>query len=63
MKKIIQDYTKDELSKLLKPAFRAKQIYNWIYVQYADSFGQMKNLPTSMREELEEKYILNPLKI
>jgi 23S rRNA (adenine2503-C2)-methyltransferase len=63
MKKIIQDYTKDELSRLIKPSFRAKQIYNWIYVQYANSFEEMINLPKSLRAELEENYMLNPLKI
>ncbi|NOQ32341.1 MAG: 23S rRNA (adenine(2503)-C(2))-methyltransferase RlmN [Helicobacteraceae bacterium] len=62
-KETVLSFTKEELSKLVKPSFRAKQIYNWIYVQYADSFEAMKNLPKQMREELEEKYVLNPLQI
>jgi 23S rRNA (adenine2503-C2)-methyltransferase len=63
MKKIILDYTKEELSKIIKPAFRAKQIYNWIYAQYADSFDDMQNMPKVMRQELSENYSLMPLTI
>ena len=61
-KKIIQDFTKEELSQLIKPSFRAKQIYSWIYHKYVDSFEEMKNLPKDMREKLDEEYTLTPLK-
>jgi len=62
-KPTILDYTKEELQSLVKPAFRAKQIYGWIYNSFVDSFEEMKNLPKALREELDEKFILNPLKI
>ncbi|RLA70380.1 MAG: 23S rRNA (adenine(2503)-C(2))-methyltransferase RlmN [Epsilonproteobacteria bacterium] len=62
MKKILQDYTKQELSEMIKPAFRAKQIYNWTYHKYASSFDEMKNLPKAMRADLEENFTLTPLK-
>lgn len=61
-KKIIQDFTKEELAELIKPSFRAKQIYSWIYHKYAESFEEMKNLPKEMREKLDEEYTLTPLK-
>lgn len=61
-KKIIQDLTKEELGEIIKPSFRAKQIYSWIYHKYVDSFDQMKNLPKEMREKLKEEYTLTPLK-
>ncbi len=61
-KKIIQDYTKEELAEQIKPAFRVKQIYSWIYHKYVNSFEQMKNLPKDMREQLEREYTLTPLK-
>ena len=63
MKEIIQDYTKEELSQIIKPSFRAKQIYSWIYHKHADSFEDMANLPKSMRAELDEKFTLKPLKM
>lgn len=57
------DYTKAELSDAVKPSFRAKQIWNWIYHQYATSFEQMQNLPKAMREDLAGRYDIMPLKI
>ena len=32
----IYDYTLDELKEKLKPSFRAKQVYNWLYKKYAN---------------------------
>ncbi len=63
LKESIMNYTKDELSKIIKPSFRAKQIYRWIYTSYVDSFDEMKNLPKDLRKELDDKYTLSPLKI
>ena len=61
-KTIIQDLTKEELAEQIKPAFRAKQIWHWIYHQYATDFEQMQNLPKAMREDLAGRYTLTPLK-
>jgi len=63
MKKKILDYTKDELAAELTPAFRAKQIYNWIYHKDAQNFASMQNIPKTMREMLEKNYIINPLEV
>ncbi len=62
-KKILLDLTKEELSQAITPSFRAKQIYNWVYAQYADDFDTMQNLPKAMRADLTERFILNPLRI
>ncbi len=59
----ILDYTKEELAEILKPSFRAKQIYQWIYGKYINSYDEMKNIPKEMREQLKESYRLNPLKL
>ncbi len=59
----ILDYTREELAQQIKPAFRAKQIYNWVYTKYADDFSEMANLPKAMREELSERFTLCPLKL
>jgi 23S rRNA (adenine2503-C2)-methyltransferase len=63
MKPCILDFTKEELALHVKPAFRAKQIFGWVYHQYADSFDAMQNLPKAMREELAQNYTIMPLKI
>ncbi|WP_331774956.1 23S rRNA (adenine(2503)-C(2))-methyltransferase RlmN [Sulfurospirillum sp. 1612] len=59
----ILDYTKSELSELIKPAFRAKQIYEWIYKKYVNSFEEMQNIPKSLRADLAEAYDFHPLQI
>ncbi len=57
------DFTQDELKKEIKPAFRVKQIYGWLYHHYVENWDEMKNIPKALKEELQEKYTLMPLKI
>src|SRR5438874_5960190 len=42
-------------------AFRAKQIYNWLYKQLATDFSVMTNLPQSLRNELVEEASIGPM--
>ena len=63
----IKSMTLPELSETLKalgqPAFRAKQLYTWLH-RGARSYGEMTNLPQSLRAVLEEKYpILAPVPV
>ena len=59
----IYDYTLEELKSELKPSFRAKQVYNWIYKKYATSYDDMKNIPNDLKENLKENYAIDILKI
>lgn len=59
----IYDYTLDELKEKLKPSFRAKQVYDWIYKKYASSYDEMKNIPKDLINDLKENYALNVLKM
>lgn len=59
----ILDMTKEELGQEIEPSFRAKQIYQWIYQKYADSFDEMLNLPKSLRSELSRRYSIMPLRL
>ena len=63
LKSSLMDYTQKELKELIKPSFRVKQIYGWLYHNYASSYDDMKNIPKSLKEELAQKYLVNPLKI
>ncbi len=63
IKPSLMDYTLQELANIVKPSFRAKQIYGWLYHHYTSSFDEMKNIPNSMKEELEKSYLVNPLTI
>ena len=62
-KQNIFDLSKEELSEIIKPSFRAKQIYQWLYQKYVNSFDEMKNLPKELKEQLEAQYYLDPLVI
>lgn len=59
----IYDYTLDELKEILKPSFRAKQVYNWLYKKYANSYEDMKNLPKELIEDLKTNYPIDILKV
>ncbi len=61
----IKDLAFAELEKLIvslgEKKFRARQIYQWLYVHNVRTFGEMKNLSKSMREKLHEFCELNLL--
>jgi len=63
MKPSLLDFTLKELTELVKPQFRAKQIYGWLYHQYAQNFEDMKNIPKSLKEDLSQKFVANPMRI
>jgi 23S rRNA (adenine2503-C2)-methyltransferase len=46
-----------------EPAFRARQLHEWIWHKQADSFPDMKNLGKKLITHLEENYTLNKIKI
>ena len=47
---------KEEMLAIGEKAFRSRQIYEWLHVKLADSFGDMTNLPKALRERLEREY-------
>ncbi|NQY78826.1 MAG: 23S rRNA (adenine(2503)-C(2))-methyltransferase RlmN [Candidatus Caenarcaniphilales bacterium] len=55
----------DEITDLIvslgHSKFRAKQIFNWIYLKSAKSFLEMSDLPKNLQEELEENYRIGSL--
>jgi len=59
----IYDYTLDELKEKLKPSFRAKQVYNWLYKKYASSYDDMKNIPNELKEDLKANYPIDVMEI
>ncbi len=62
----LYDLTFDDLTAQLKawgqPAFRAKQVWNWLYEQRVSSFDEMTNLPKALRERLQAEAALGSLK-
>jgi len=46
-----------------EPAFRAKQISEWLWMKSARSFEEMTNLPKALREKLNDMFSLNVVNI
>ncbi|MCE3038723.1 23S rRNA (adenine(2503)-C(2))-methyltransferase RlmN [Helicobacter anatolicus] len=59
----IYNFTLKELEEKMQPAFRAKQIYHWLYVKYTQDFDSMQNLPKDLKETLKKDYKIQHLEI
>jgi 23S rRNA (adenine2503-C2)-methyltransferase len=46
-----------------EPAFRAKQVYQWLWQKSAAHFGEMTNLSKELRTKLEEGFMISPVLI
>ncbi len=61
------DQTPESLAQWMKgkghPAYRAKQILEWAYIRRVDDIAGMKNLPSTLRAELERNFTLHPLRL
>jgi 23S rRNA (adenine2503-C2)-methyltransferase len=51
------------LSQLGQPAYRAKQIWQWLFHKRATSFAEMTNLSTSLRATLDKEFSISRLTI
>lgn len=64
-KQNLYDLSLDELRALVQelgePAFRAQQIWQWMYQQYVADFESMTNLPKALRGQLAERATLDVL--
>ena len=62
MIKPIKTYSLDNLKQLMKdlgqPSFRAKQLYEWLYLHHVGSYDEMTNLPQTLRVQLSADYPL-----
>jgi 23S rRNA (adenine2503-C2)-methyltransferase len=65
MKPSVHGLLFDELTAFCKeqgqPAFRAKQIWDWLYAKRVSSFDEMANLPTALRSLLAEHFCFQDL--
>src|SRR5690554_969433 len=62
-KKNIRALTKEDLQnsfvEMGEKAFRAKQVYEWLWKKNAATFEEMTNLSAKLREQLEERYFID----
>lgn len=65
MKKAIYDFSFDELSALLSvwglPGYRARQLWEWLYVRKVTDFAQMTSLPANLRARLADEFVIGRL--
>ncbi|KAA3657877.1 MAG: 23S rRNA (adenine(2503)-C(2))-methyltransferase RlmN, partial [Calditrichaeota bacterium] len=66
MEKIkIKDLTQAELEETIlamgEKKYRARQIYEWLFVHNINSFDAMENIPKSFRQRLAEKFVLRTI--
>ena len=50
-----------KLVEIGQPAYRAKQVYDWMWKQGAKSFDDMTNVPAALRQLLSDKYSFNSI--
>jgi 23S rRNA (adenine2503-C2)-methyltransferase len=67
VKEDIRNKEKGELKEFFeqqgKKAFRAKQVYEWLWQKGAVSFDEMTNLSKADRQMLSEHFVINALKL
>lgn len=66
MEPFVYDYTLDDWRDWIlangEPAFRAGQIFDWLYVKRVNRFEDMTNLPKALREKLANSFRFVTLK-
>lgn len=59
MKKNILNLTLDELKNEFSPDYRAKQIFTGIHKHLKEDFFQINSIPSELKSELSEKFIID----
>lgn len=67
MKPLLKDLSRLQLTECLRdngfPAFRARQLENWLYQHWATTPADLKNLPLPLRDFLEQHFRLFALDV
>ena len=63
----VKDYNlnelKEEFIKLGEKAYRAEQVFKWLYVDKVSSFDDMTNLSKELREKLKQEFSMHNFEI
>ena len=67
MKKNLKDYNIDDLKEIFvaldEKAYRAEQVFNWIYKENVTNIDDMTNLSLDLREKLNNEFSLHNFNI
>ena len=65
--KLIKDFNETELIDLCEslkfPKFHGSQIYKWLFQKKCNSINDMTNIPQKLKDQLNENYQIDCLKI
>lgn len=63
----IRSLSKEELEQVFadlnEPAYRAKQVYEWLWKKSAKEFDEMTNLSKPLRDKLNAGYVIQPISL
>src|SRR5690606_26984292 len=57
------DELKAKLTQMGEQGFRAKQVYEWLWVKSCIDFDQMSNLSKSLRETLKQNFEIHAVQV
>lgn len=63
IRKLSVDQLKNWMAEHGEKAFRAKQIYEWIWKKSASSFAEMTNLSLATRQLIDEHFVINSMTV
>ncbi|NLJ97084.1 MAG: 23S rRNA (adenine(2503)-C(2))-methyltransferase RlmN [Clostridiales bacterium] len=63
IKSLYLDELIEEMKSINQPAFRAKQIYEWMHTKLVSSYDEMTNISKDLRSELSKTYPLTALQV
>lgn len=56
---LLRDELVEELAAIGEPAFRAKQIWHWIYHQGVTDFSRMSSVAKSLQQKLAQQFVIS----
>lgn len=66
MKRLIKDFTLDELKSWIEEigekTFRANQVFEWLYKKNITDVNSFTNIPAKLRQKMEEEFVFSSLK-
>ncbi|GGH00772.1 putative dual-specificity RNA methyltransferase RlmN [Parapedobacter pyrenivorans] len=63
IRKLTLEQLRDHMVAMGQQAFRAKQIYEWIWQKSCTDFDEMSNLSKPLRDALKQTFVINAVKV
>lgn len=63
IRKLNLQQLQDVLKLWQEPAFRAAQIYEWLWQKHITRFDDMRNIPKLLRQKLEATFVIHAVQI